>query len=86
MAKPVRARTKAAVARSTGPTIAASRASSTRSAPDASTSTGSSRVTDRKTRDFTICEMSQPIAEAASAADRGAIGHLDDFARDSELA
>ena len=70
---------------STGsPTTSARRLSSTRSAPDASTSTASSPTTERKISDFTISATSQPGAAAASAAVLRAFGHFLHLARDAE--
>ena len=71
MAKPVASRTKSASARAIGsPTAAAAFFSSTRSTPEAMTSTARPLVPPRKISDLAISATSQPIAAAASAAVR----------------
>ena len=69
--KPVRSRTQAASARSTGsPRWRSSSAGSTRLAPPTSASTGSPEWAPRNTSDLTICRCWTPSAAAASAAVR----------------
>src|SRR5687768_5012088 len=73
MAKPVCARTKSASALPSGsPTTPATRASSTRLAPLAITSSGRPLVVPRNTSDFAIWSTRQPTAAAASAEVRAA--------------
>src|SRR5688572_25061917 len=75
MAKPVRSRTNAASALPIGsPTTSASRAVSTRRAPEDMTSTAPPVRSARNTSEFAICATSQPRNAAAACAVRAAPG------------